>query len=248
MNKIFFSFGNWKYYASLEMLHRSVVQYGNINSFYTLKESDIDISFYQKNSRHFKDGRGFGYWIWKPYFINIFLKSSNNNESIYLYADAGNLVIRDLTPLYELCQNNPKGIILFENTDGEPNGQVWKNNMWTKSDCFNLMNLNTEEYFYGNQVNASYIVFRKTDFSVEFFKEFLYYCENYNIISDAPNITENFNKDFKDHRHDQSILSLLAIKHKITIVRDPSEWGNQRITIDSPYKQLFNHHRRNFIV
>jgi hypothetical protein len=247
MNKILFSFGNWRYYASLDALEKSVKDYTTVNKFIKLKESDIDLDFYQKNNKHFKDGRGFGYWIWKAYFINEFLRTASD-EDVFIYADAGNLVCRDLTSLYTLCLNDEKGIILFENTDGEPRGNIWKNNQWTKSDCFNLMGLKTDEYLLGNQINAAYIVFRKTQFSVDLFKEFLTYCQNYNVISDAPNITENFNTDFRDHRHDQSILSLLSIKYKITIQRDPSQWGNHKINQESLYPQLFLHHRRNFLV
>lgn len=246
MNKILFSFGNWHYYISLEQLKKSADNYGHVDSIHLFKESDIDPEFYRENTQHFKDNRGFGYWIWKAYFINKFLLSANDQD-IFFYVDAGNEVIGDLSPLFDLCQKDSKGIILFENTDGEPTGNVWKNIQWTKSDCFNLTGLNTPEYLYGNQVNASYIVFRKSSFSVNFFNQFLEFCKNYFIISDAPNITDNFNIEFKDHRHDQSILSLLSIQHNITICRDPSQWGNCRIKVGE-YGQLLNHHRRKYYI
>jgi hypothetical protein len=243
--KTLFSFGNWKYYDTLDHLEDSTKNFGNVDNIRILKESDIDTSFYIKNYKHFLDNRGFGYWVWKSYFIDKFLKTAKDND-VFLYADSGNLVENDLTPLFDACWNDKKGIILFENADGEPNGEIWKNNLWTKSDCFNLLGLTSNEYLYGNQVNASYIVFRKTDFSLKFFDVYLKASQNYNIISDAPNITNDLNKDFRDHRHDQSILSLLSIRYKITILRDPSQWGNHRITNDSTYKQLFFHHRRKY--
>jgi len=245
MNKILFSFGNWHYYVTLQMLKKSVTANGNINESYMFKESDIDTSFYAENRNHFKDGRGFGYWIWKSYFINKFLATAPYND-VFFYVDAGNEVMGDLSPLYEQCQKDEKGIILFENTDGEPTGNVWKNEQWTKSDTFNIMGMKSPEYLQGDQVNASYILFRKTDFSVSFFRMFGDWCKNYNIISDAANVTENFNTVFRDHRHDQSVLSLLSIQHKITIMRDPSQWGNHRPGQKDLYGQLFHHHRRNY--
>jgi len=247
MKKALFSFGNWRYYPTLDVLKASAEAHANVNQIHILKEPDIDSEFYKKNIRHFNDKRGFGYWVWKSYFIKKFLDKASDDD-VFMYIDSGNEVISDLSPLYDLCKKDEKGIILFENTDGEPNGNVWKNNQWTKSDCFNIMGLKTDEYLYGNQVNASYIVFRKTDFSKKFFDCYHDVCQNYNIISDAPNITENFNKDFQDHRHDQSILSLLSIRYKITIQRDPSQWGNHKIKQDSPYKQLFFHHRRKYYI
>ena len=42
--------------------------------------------------------------------------------------------------------------------------------------------------------------------------------------------------------------SSLSIRYKITIQRDPSQWGNHKIKQDSPYKQLFFHHRRKYYI
>jgi hypothetical protein len=71
-------------------------------------------------------------------------------------------------------------------------------------------------------------------------------------------------QSFKDHRHDQSILSILAVKHNLEIFRDPSRWGNahkmpefrekgeflesgdyaDKIYYNSPYATLLDHYRR----
>lgn len=237
MKKILISFGNWDYYSSLQKLKLSAEIKGHIDSIVLFKDSDIDPDFYKKYIRHFCDGRGFGYWVWKAYFIKKIFNSIDDDVAI-LYVDAGNEVIDDLTPLYDVCSIDEKGVVLFNNCDN-PDGIILKNNQWTKSDCFNLMGLNTAEYINGDQVNASYILFRKTNFSAMFFDEFFNACKNYNIISDAPNVTEDFNKDFVDHRHDQSVLSLLSIKYKITILRDPSQYGKHR--------QFFDHHRKKYL-
>jgi len=244
MTTTLFSFGNWNYYPTLDRLKESAE--GKVDNVILFKESDIDSDFYTKHQQHFRDKRGFGYWVWKSYFINKLLDKATDDD-IFMFVDAGNLVTRDIKILFELCQQDEKGIILFDNRDGTEDGSVWKNAQWTKSDCFNMLDLKTPEYINGDQVNASYIVFRKTEFSVKFFKQCAELCSNYNLISDAPNITENFNTAFRDHRHDQSILSLLSIRYKITIHRDPSEWGNKAL-YKSPYGQLFQHHRRRYYI
>ena len=241
MKHIFFTFGNWKYYESAEYLAEAAKKY--VDDVIIFKEADIPSSFYKKNLAHFVDGRGFGYWVWKSYFIQQLLNDASDDD-IFMYADAGNAIIDDITPLYNICKEDEKGVILFDNSDGHPNNEIHKNNIWTKSDCFNLMGLSDDRYVYGNQVNASYILFRKTDFCKKFFNVYLEACQNYNIISDAPNVTSDFNKDFRDHRHDQSILSLMAIRYNVTIERDPSQWGMSRWVNESKYNQLFNHHRK----
>jgi hypothetical protein len=67
------------------------------------------------------------------------------------------------------------------------------------------------------------------------------YSENENIISDLPNITKPNLKGFKDHRHDQSILSNLAVKYNINLNPQPSQMGDT--ALNRPYKQLLYHHR-----
>jgi len=243
------SFGNWHYYKSLNILQETSLTRGNVDSVTCFKEPDIPVQFYEQHQKHFSAGRGFGFWVWKSFFIQKCIEEKDN-DTIFIYVDAGNQVLEDLTPLFEMCKADPKGLILFDNSDGSPDGKIWKNNMWTKSDCFNMLGLNTEQYINGNQVNASYIVFRKTDFTTKFFKCFSQACSNYNIISDAPNITQDFNKAFIDHRHDQSILSLLSIRYNISICRDPSQWGQprQHTHNTNDYNQLFDHHRRRYYI
>jgi predicted SAM-dependent methyltransferase len=238
--KILYSFGTiQRFTPALRALGDSALASAHVDKIIRFSENDISPEFYKENEAQFKASRGFGYWIWKAYFINKLLNIANSGDILF-YIDASNEVIKDLTPLYEQCLKDEKGIILFDNRDGEPTGNVWKNNLWTKSDCFNLMELREDKYIFGNQINASYILFRKTDFSVDFFKTYLNYCKNNNIISDDPNITEDFNKDFRDHRHDQSILSLLAIKQGVTVLRDPSQWGGP--------DNYFSHNRTRYYI
>ena len=73
MKKIVFSFGDWRYYLTLDLLKESIEKNGNVDKVLIFKESDIDGSFYKKNIKHFNDNRGFGYWIWKSYLINKLL-------------------------------------------------------------------------------------------------------------------------------------------------------------------------------
>jgi hypothetical protein len=45
---------------------------------------------------------------------------------------------------------------------------------------------------------------------------------------------------FIEHRHDQSVLGLLAKKWNLTTYPDPSQFGE---TAPRPYPTIFNHHR-----
>lgn len=243
MIKTAFSFGNWHYYKSLEVLSKSLQ--GKVDHFFSFKESDLSADYYKRLIEHFRSGRGFGYWVWKSEFICRLLKDAKPGE-IFFYIDAGNECIsEDITKIYDRCEKDEKGIILFDNRDASPGGSIWTNNLYTRSDCFHLMGLTDPKYIFGNQVDASYICFRKTDFSVKFFETFKQCCEVYEIIADAPNtINPIINHGFRDHRHDQSVLSLLSIHYNITTLREPSEYGNHLIGQKDDYNQIFDHHRK----
>ncbi|MDE6626424.1 MAG: hypothetical protein K2K56_08650 [Lachnospiraceae bacterium] len=101
---------------------------------------------------------------------------------------------------------------------------------------------------------ATMIVFRKSKRSVQFVKEWLYYCQYEDIITDAQNHMgkDNF-KEFIDHRHDQSIFSVLSKKYGVKAYRDPSQfgrltemfWGSEmdKLTTDVVYPQIIAEHR-----
>lgn len=214
------------------------------NGYISFLPENIDIDFYTKYKHIFEQKKGFGFFLWKPYIIHRALNHLEENDILF-YIDSGNSVINDLTPLFDTVIADDKGIILFDNRDGSPPGTIWKNSQWTKYDCFKKMNCLDSKYVNGNQVNASYVLLRKNKFTCDFINEFLHFCCDEEILTDLPNrYGENFS-DFTWHRWDQSVLSLLAIKHNITIARDPSEWGTPYIT-DKPlynFPQMFNHHR-----
>lgn len=87
------------------------------------------------------------------------------------------------------------------------------------------MGLKEDKYIFGKQADAAFQLYKKNNSSINFIRELLFYSSNFHILTDAPNITgENF-PGFKDHRHDQSILSLLAIKYNIKLTKSPRRFN-----------------------
>jgi hypothetical protein len=205
---------------------------------------NIDLDFFNKHKHIFDQKKGFGFFLWKPYVIHRALNHLNDGDILF-YVDSGNSIINDLTPLFNYLLKDKNGIILFDNRDGSPPGTIWKNSQWTKYDCFKKMNCLEDKYVKGDQVNASYVLLQKNNFTCKFIEEFLQYSCDEQILTDLPNqYGDNF-PDFTWHRWDQSVLSLLAIKYNITIARDPSEWGTPYIIDKTLYDfpQMFHHHR-----
>ena len=74
-----------------------------------------------------------------------------------------------------------------------------------------------------------------------FVSQWLTYAQDSRAITDDDNVLGSSNyPDFRGHRHDQSILSLLAKKWGLTVYPDPSQWGRSH---NRPYPTIFNHHR-----
>lgn len=225
-----------KWYRSQHFLAQSAKKYGfNGCVNYTDKNTNFDFTRQYDNIHN---TRGFGYWKWKPLILLDVISQLNDND-IVAYIDSGNCIVSNLDYIFNKC--NEQSIVLFDNRDGNYERTTHKNKTWTKRDCFVMMDCDTEQYYNAPQVDASYQFYKKTPETINFLNEYNKYCSNENVISDLPNITKDNLPEFKDHRHDQSILSLLAVKYNIPLLPEPSEWGNY--LTDRPYPQLFWHHR-----
>ena len=231
------SFSTPQYRRSQKLLEASASQFG-IDKIQSFTEKDLEkTTFYKENQAIFKQPQGFGYWLWKPFFILETLKKVEKGD-IVLYLDAGNEVISALKPLFDLCLL--QDILLFQ-------VHTHKNKTWTKRDAFIALDCDTEEYWEAEQICGSPQLYLANDISISFVEEIIKSCLIPSILTDESNILgEPDLPDFKKHRHDQSVISLLGLKKKIIIHRDPSQYGNDFLS-DYPhsnYGQILDLHRR----
>ena len=107
------------------------------------------------------------------------------------------------------------------------------------------MGCDAEKYHNGVQLSATFSLWKNTPETIKFLNEWVIYCKDARCLTDQPNTSSKGNlPGFKEHRHDQSILSILSQKHKLIRFRDPSQWGNDdKSFTNSNYPQIFNHHR-----
>ena len=100
------------------------------------------------------------------------------------------------------------------------NASMWMNKLtlkertFTKRDAFILMGVDTKFYRDTNQYMAGIQIYKKSDFTVKFIKEWLFYCQDQRIITDDQNTLGKPNYEgFIENRHDQTVLSLLIKKY-----------------------------------
>jgi hypothetical protein len=196
----------------LSKLLESVEIYGKEFQIIIFDKKDIDSDFMNKNKLILNCSRGGGYWLWKPYIINETLKKINDNDIIF-YLDSKYYFINNFTNLYsEYMKNN--NILVWKN---KPNELVYYMKNWCKMDVIvkynmfnNVFNENAEDCWGGA------IIIRKTTETIKYMHEWLEMCSIYENITDSVSTIKN-NNLFIEHRHDQSLLSIILHKYKDAI-------------------------------
>jgi hypothetical protein len=245
MKNIHISFGNERFYKSLDLLEKTSIEIGRSDQFIRYTQDWLKTTeFWKKNGFILSQPRGAGYWIWKPYIILETFKTLNEGD-IVLYSDAALKVIDTLIPLFKVAQNNPNdGKVIFKLPAVDVPSHIAKT--WTKRDCFVLTDADEPRFWNANMTNGAVSLWAKTKSTEEFLKEWLKCMRDSRIVTDDPNMCGKPNfMEFKDHRHDQSVLTILSVKHNFELFCDPTQFGNgeRNKFSNSPYSQLFDHHR-----
>ena len=210
--KYFISFGDESY---KEPLNRLTTQASLLNCFdviygYTDKDLESYSDFWDIHGEFVKNNpRGYGYWIWKSY---LSLKTLNEMEDgdILLYADAGCEMnydgIQRLDELFKKVETNRTGFLSFQLNDL----MYHQEERWTKMDL--LKHFNHERYGTCLQLHSTYYFLRKGDFLMNIINLWYNTSSIYHFIDDSPSISKNSDY-FCDHRHDQSVFSLIRKVH-----------------------------------
>ena len=188
-------------------------------------ETDLmnDDDFWQKHSSFIlSNPRGYGYWLWKPYIIKKTLDTMNEND-ILLYCDCGNELNNH--PIAKQKLQEYIELVKDKNILGTKGGSSDYN--YTKMDLIKYFKMeNKIQLLSQPHMQATVLMIKNNHSMREFMKE--YYeigSQNYHFIDDSPSIYINFSC-FVEHRHDQSIFSLLAKKYNyLNYDLDPTYWG-----------------------
>lgn len=189
---------------------------------------DLDQQFVSDHQEIFNYKRGGGYWIWKFHIVSKHLELINDDEILF-YVDGGCTFngepsARNIFNRYiDIVKNDDKGILAFRLTG-------LRENCWTKQAMVTFLesryNLDLSDHMLTDQRMATAFVVRKTPFSVKFFSEYNQIIrENDQLLIDSK---ERESPSFKEHRHDQSLFSLLTKIYNVTTVKDNIHfWGSK---------------------
>lgn len=154
-----------------------------------------------------KHRRGYGYWAWKPLIIYDSMKKINDGDFI-LYHDVGrscyNFDIHyNILPLAKDIKENYDGI-------GVAHGP-FSHKEFSKRDAFYYMGCDEQSCWNLVQVSATWSLWEKKELPKKILMDWIKWCfHEKEIITDLPNKCglPNF-PEFKDNRHDQTILTNL---------------------------------------
>lgn len=166
---------------------------------------DIDPVYYNRHKEIFSQPRGAGYWLWKPYVILKALQEMDEGDYL-MYADAGVLYCSSILPMQRQLEQDGQDIYFTSS--------FWTSAYWTKRDAYILMNCDTPDYYDTRDIAAGYLLIKKTPASVQFIRQWQHYMEDPRILTDQPSVCGKPElPQFREHRHDESILMLLVKLH-----------------------------------
>lgn len=209
--------------------------------------------FFEKNREILQAPRGGGYWLWKPYIIQQALLTKSADWILYYDAGKrrGHRIHGKLDGFIHWCEQHRTGML-----PGVYIPQWGPNSWWTKRDAFVLMNCDQAEYHDTPLVQATFSFWRNDAASRDFVAEWLHYCEDARILTDQANLCGLPNlPGFVEHRHDQSILTLLCKKYELPALGSIDRSFESPKSIDRVLSQLngvdlgavVNRFRRKFV-
>lgn len=197
-------------YADQQMqLVQEAINLDQFDRIFTYQRRHIDPEFMDMNKYILNFHRGGGYWLWKPYFILKALKELNDGD-ILLYMDCGDAFTSECSGIKSALNSIMTDKDLCLTIGGYKHGE------WTKRDCFHIMGCDTPEYHNRIQLEAGMSAWRKSRQAEDVLNGWLMFAKNSAILTDDENICGKPNLDgFKDHRHDQSILTNIYIRKNL---------------------------------
>ena len=228
------SYATSKFYLSAFRLCRSAWGRG-VDRFRLWTPRDLPADFRRGHKHILRQKRGAGYWLWKPFIILQTMREAAEGD-VVIYSDARMEILGDLSPLVEIALRNK--IVLFSSC-------LFLQKEWTKRDAFVLLDADAPRYWDVKQLMAGFMVLQNSARTREFVAKWLAAMSDERVLTDAPNRAglPNF-PGFRDHRHDQSVLTILATRENIDIFRDPAYKRNSVLMPNSHYGTLIFSHRK----
>ncbi len=221
MKNILITYGDDRYYFSRLRLAKQARKSGFFDKVRVYTPDNLSPEI--KGGELFKQSRGGGLWVWKPYIISQALKQCDNGDVVW-YADSGCAINPDSGEWHELSAKlTDKDSLFFTYRDDyDYHWQQFGINSvklkhWTKplARKFLIEYAGSDSFLEMPSLWGGFMAFKKTGNEViidEWLRMMLSHPE---IVCDpAGSELESLPEDFNQHRHDQSLLSCIVRKNQ----------------------------------
>lgn len=177
---------------------------------YTDDDLKSNRKFWKKHSKFIMaNQKGFGRYIWKPFLVKKNLEHLKDGD-ILLYLDAGCEMPYENKEKLNILIQQVKTELLISSTNYQTEKRRSKRDLIKYLDCDNSKIVDSSQRQPGAVL---YYVCKETR---EFVNKWYELCteKNYHWIDDSHSTIKNY-PEFKGHRHDQSIFSLLSKKYNL---------------------------------
>lgn len=199
MNKKYFvSYGDTNYTESLNRIGREAESLGLFDEVRLYSDNSLPEPFKGYTQRY---KRGGGYWMWKPWVIHDMLERMDEGD-IVVYADAGCTLLphSDWNMYFGRLEKKDKEAIFFI-AEG-------KNRRWCKRDVFSFFTPKDDSWKNANQIQATFFIVRKSRGNAVFSRWYDVALNHPELFIDVcPDDKCNEAPAFREHRHDQSVLT-----------------------------------------
>ena len=206
MRSYFCTFADTRMSVSLHRIKHEAEQFNLFNGIFCFDENHLDKTFKTKHPEVCPDVRGFGYWVWKPQIILQTLTKMDDGD-VLLYADAGchlnSKAIKRFIDYTNQVRINQSGFLVFCSP-------AMPERYYTKGDLLDYFSIRSDSKMTeSGQIQATAFLMRKDKQTVEVINRWLQVMTEYpNLIDDSPSRSPNLS-GFREHRHDQSVFSIL---------------------------------------
>lgn len=171
--------------------------------------------------------KGHGLWLWKPYVLLKYMRHAANLGDVIVYCDAGYQMNGNLAAVVcgYFAANPTQTICVLRDHHFAP-GRRFLEIEWTKQAVFKFFDIEPKSITDSadpEQAWAGFVAVKNTLLSQYIITKWLDACTDPNmLLLDVPDDQRSKElPQFREHRHDQSVLSMLCRKWGIKPVQFP---------------------------
>lgn len=177
---------------------------------------DLDPLYRRRNERILSQSKGAGYWIYKPYILLHYLYNIARPGDVVCYLDSIYFFAGSFRNVLDRITSNSVRVGLLQGNN-RPGLESYSflEVRFTKRDAFLILDADNEGIKASEQYWSGLVAVESSFTSIQFLSAWHTFVQDERAVSDESSVLQEEDEAFIEHRHDQSICSLLAKKWKI---------------------------------